>query len=178
MKKLNTKKVAKALGAVHVPQRNTQKADYKLPTRSPGVVDTNQMYVDQVEAGIYPGNIFVPLGEVFEDERGVIQNLLCTSDLKTVSLLTSKAGTERSNHYHRTDYHYLYVISGSMEYYEREVQSPFDTKFVLVKAGEMIFTPPMMVHKTVFREDTLLLSCAKNVRNHQQHEADLIREKF
>ena len=141
------------------------------------VTESNQGYTAAVEHNFYPANPLVPLGDKFEDERGVIQNLLFT-DVKTVSLIVSKKGTERSNHYHKTDWHYLYVLQGEMEYYERELSEQFLGKPIVVKAGQMVFTPPNVVHKTVFTKDTTLLSCAKNVRSYELHEADTVREKF
>lgn len=137
----------------------------------------NATYTQAVEHGRYPANPLVPLGEVFTDDRGEIVNLVC-GDFKTASTIFSKAGTERSNHYHLTDYHYLFVVFGEMEYYERQVHEPHNDVCLVVKAGEMVFTPPNVVHKTVFRKDTLLLSIAKNIRNHNEHEQDVVREKF
>jgi quercetin dioxygenase-like cupin family protein len=117
------------------------------------------------------------LPEPFVDERGVIQNILL-EPINSVAIITSKAGTERSNHYHKTDWHYLYVISGSMEYYEREIEEVFAGKPLIVKEGEMVFTPPLKVHKTVFLTDCVLLSMAKNIRDHEHHETDVVRVKL
>lgn len=143
----------------------------------------NKEYLDLVNAGEYPQEQLVPLDEPYIDKRGMIQNII-----PTISIITSKAGTERSNHWHKNDHHYLYVISGSMEYYERPAPvdgEAFDIVFneiaykpLIVKAGQMVFTPPMKLHKTVFLEDTVLLSCSKLPRDHEHHEADVIRAKF
>jgi hypothetical protein len=46
---------------------------------------------------------------------------------------------------------------------------------VTVKAGEMIFTPPMEDHATVFREDTQLLVMSRNPRDQEAYEADVRR---
>jgi quercetin dioxygenase-like cupin family protein len=138
----------------------------------------NKEYTNAVEAKQYPNDAIVPLDGPFVDDRGSIQNLLNTS-INGAAIITSKAGSIRSNHWHREDFHYLYVLSGSMEYYERDVgisgelQSP-----IIVKTGQMVFTPPNKVHKTVFLEDTVLLSFSKRNRDHESHESDLVREEY
>jgi quercetin dioxygenase-like cupin family protein len=140
----------------------------------------NVEYGNLVAKGEFPDDIRVPLDTPFIDDRGVIQNILL-SPITSTAIITSKAGTERSNHYHLQQWHYLLVISGSMEYYERPVGQPADettSKPILVKAGEMVFTRPYYVHLTKFPEDTVLLSLGHGIKDHEHHEADLVREKF
>jgi quercetin dioxygenase-like cupin family protein len=136
----------------------------------------NTEYTESVNKGKFPSERLVSLDPPFEDVRGMIQNILL-SPITSVAVITSKAGSVRSNHYHKTDWHYLYVISGSMEYYERPVDGSSNEP-IIIKTGQMVFTPPMHVHKTVFLEDTVLLSLAKNVRDHEHHEEDVVREEF
>jgi quercetin dioxygenase-like cupin family protein len=137
----------------------------------------NKDYTDAVERKEYPDSQYVSLDVPFMDERGIIQNIVNTP-INGVAIITSKAGSVRSNHYHKTDFHYLYVLSGSMEYYERGVDDYFRGAPLIVKVGEMVFTPPMKIHKTVFLEETVLLSMAKNFRDHNSHESDVVREIF
>ena len=140
----------------------------------------NTEYSELVNQETFPLHKEVPLDPPFVDARGSIQNILL-SPITSVAIITSKSGSVRSNHFHKTDWHYLYVISGSMEYYERQVDMDprlVDRLPLLVKTGQMVFTPPMHIHKTVFLEDTVLLSLAKNVRDHEHHEEDVIRVEF
>lgn len=138
----------------------------------------NKEYTNAVEKKQYPNEPLVPLDSPFIDERGRIQNLLNAS-INGAAIITSKAGTIRSNHWHREDFHYLYVMSGSMEYYERDVGVSSDSQLpIIVEAGQMVFTPPNKVHKTVFLQDTVLLSFSKRNRDHKSHEEDLVREEY
>jgi quercetin dioxygenase-like cupin family protein len=140
---------------------------------------TNKDYTNSVEKNHYPTNPLVPLDNPFVDERGAIQNLLNTP-MQCASIITSKKGSVRSNHWHKTDWHYLYVMSGSMEYYERPVDMDYDItqKPLIVSAGQMVFTPPNVIHKTIFIEDTVLLSFSKRNRDHESHESDVVRKEF
>ena len=139
----------------------------------------NKDFTDAVNKGSFPKNPIVPLDESFLDDRGSIQNLLNTP-MQCASIIISKAGSVRSNHWHKEDFHYLYVMSGSMEYYERDVGMPVDPKQkpLIVTAGQMVFTPPNVVHKTIFLQDTVLLSFSKRNRDHDSHESDVVREEF
>jgi quercetin dioxygenase-like cupin family protein len=137
----------------------------------------NKDYTLAVERKEYPTEKLVPLDLPFVDVRGIIQNLVNTS-INGAAIITSKKGTIRSNHYHTEDFHYLYIISGSMEYYERDINEDFIGKPLIVRAGEMVFTPPMKVHKTVFIEDCTMISLSKRNRDHNSHEEDLVRVKF
>jgi quercetin dioxygenase-like cupin family protein len=142
-----------------------------------GISMNNKEYTAQVDQGNYPSNKKVPLPKPFVNENGVIQNLLNTS-INGTAIITSLAGSVRSNHYHKEDFHYLYVVSGSMEYYERGIEEHFVGEPLIVKAGEMVFTPPLKVHKTVFLEDTVMLSFSKRNRDHVSHEEDIVRVRF
>jgi len=137
----------------------------------------NKEYTTSVEEKKYPKDANVPLDEPFVDERGFIQNLL-NAPVNGAAIITSKAGSIRSNHYHKEDFHYLYVVSGSMEYYERGLDEKFVGEPLIIKAGQMVFTPPMKIHKTVFLEDSVLVSLSKRNRDHDSHESDLIRAEF
>lgn len=48
---------------------------------------------------------------------------------------------------------------------------------VTVTPGECVFTPPMVEHRTSFPVDTVLVSASKLGREHETHEADLVRIK-
>lgn len=137
----------------------------------------NKEYTTLVEKKNYPKDANVPLDDSFIDNRGIILNLL-NAPINGAAIITSKAGTIRSNHYHKEDFHYLYVVSGSMEYYERGIDEKFVGEPLIIKTGQMVFTPPLKIHKTVFLEDTMLVSLSKRNRDHDSHESDLIRAEF
>lgn len=136
----------------------------------------NKEYGDLVEKGEFPSDPLVPIDDIFSDARGDIINLLF-STIGSVAIITSKKDTVRSNHWHRENWHYLYVIKGSMRYMERNVDGS-DIKEFVCKEGELVFTAPNKVHRTEFLEDTILLSLGKSPKDHQHHEEDLIREEF
>lgn len=117
----------------------------------------------------------IDLPPAYVDLRGRIQNLL-TEPCGGVAVIESKAGTERSNHYHLTDAHWLYVVSGKMIYQERGIDDPvFMTEEQTYGPGEMVYTPPMRWHRTKFPVDTVLISMSKRPRDAASHEKDVVR---
>jgi dTDP-4-dehydrorhamnose 3,5-epimerase-like enzyme len=126
------------------------------------------------DESMWPRGGIVELDPAHADERGSIQSLV-NFPMKNMSIITSRKGTVRSNHYHVTDWHYMYVMSGSFEYYYRPTDSGQEPKMVVVKQGEMIFTPPMEDHATVFLEDSVLLVMSRNPRDQEAYEADVRR---
>ena len=112
----------------------------------------------------------------FVDDRGAITRLLDDgkTNIKSILLITSKKGSVRSNHYHKTDTHWIYMISGKMEYYEKPVKGGKKVKKI-VSAGDMVFSPRMAIHTTVFLEDSVFLALSTKSRNQKAYEKDTTR---
>ena len=123
---------------------------------------------------MWPKEGLVGLVAPHMDDRGYIQSLV-NFPMKNISLISSKKDAIRSNHYHLTDWHYMYVLSGSFDYYYRPTNSDEEIQCIQVKKGEMIFTPPMEDHATVFMEDCDLLAMSRNPRDQKAYEEDVRR---
>ena len=112
--------------------------------------------------------------DVFDDERGSIQPLV-DMDMKSSVLISSNTGSVRANHYHKTDWHYCYVLYGEIIYYYRPHGSKENPKKVLVKENQMFFTPPMVEHAMVFTKQTKFITWGRNSRVQEVYEADVFR---
>ena len=119
----------------------------------------------------------IPLKKPYSDDRGIIQNLvsLNESQMRSAVLIESKKGSIRANHYHKVDWHYCYIISGSIEYYYRPTNSDKEPIKILINAGQVFYTPPMVEHAMVFPEDTVFLTLGGGTRLHEDYENDLVR---
>lgn len=135
---------------------------------------SNREYSAAVDRGEFPDQVAVPLDEPFVNDNGVIQNLLLER-FTSAAIITSRAGAVRANHWHKTDWHYAYVVSGSIWYYWRPVGSTQPPERRDFAQGEMFFTPPNLEHAMFFPEETAFVTFAKNVRDTEHHEADLVR---
>ncbi len=112
----------------------------------------------------------------YVDERGEIKEIL-TAPIRTVLLITAKKGSVRANHYHKKDVHWTYVISGSMEYYEKRRRLP-KIEMVVVKAGQMVFSASGVTHAMRFLEDSVFLALTTEPRYHESYENDTVRVKI
>ncbi|RMH51793.1 MAG: hypothetical protein D6682_03515 [Zetaproteobacteria bacterium] len=126
------------------------------------------------ERAAWPGQVIVPLPEPFTDARGIIQPLV-DLPMRSAVLITSEAGTVRANHYHRTDWHFCLVLSGTIDYYHRPHGSNAPPEKVTIRAGELFFTPPMVDHAMYFPEKTRFLTLGRNSRRQEVYEADVHR---
>ncbi len=121
-----------------------------------------------------PSQALIELDPPYTNHAGTIQNVLL-HDCGSVSVITSEAGAVRSNHYHKTDWHYLYVLSGEMHYQARAIGAAEYPTARVVRPGEMVFTPPLVEHRVTFPVKTVVLSMARLSRCHDVHEADVVR---
>ena len=126
------------------------------------------------EMKAWPKHPLVNLEKPFVDLRGSIQPLV-DSIMKSAVMIHSKAGSLRANHYHKTDWHYCYVISGKINYYYKELNSDKAPELLIVEKGNMVFTPPLVEHCMKFPEDTLFLTLSRNPRDQETYELDVIR---
>ena len=126
---------------------------------------------------ILPKDVLIELETPFVDERGKIQPL-ADIDFKSCVLITSKKGTIRANHYHKTDWHFCYVLKGSIDYYYRPVGVKKTPQMIKIKKEQLFFTPPMVEHAMVFHEDTTFLTLGGNSRIQSKYEADLVRTEL
>ena len=121
-----------------------------------------------------PEKEIIELENPFIDQRGEIQPLV-DKIMKSAVMIHSKAGSLRANHYHKTDWHYCYVMSGSIEYFHRRTGSKKEPVKIVVKQGQMVFTPPMVDHAMKFHEETIFLTLSRNPRDQETYEKDVIR---
>lgn len=109
-----------------------------------------------------------------KDVRGSILSIV-DEKVENVSIITCLPRTIRSNHSHKKDWHYMYVLEGVMEYFYVSGNRIF---FMKIKKGENVFTPPKELHATYFPKKTVLLVSSKNKRDKKTYEKDTIREKL
>ena len=130
--------------------------------------------VTKEEMELWPSEPLVKLQNPFIDRRGSIQPLVDLM-MQSAVMIESKAGSLRANHYHKTDWHYCYVISGQIQYFHKNVNSNKMPEMIIVKKGNMVFTPPLVEHCMKFPEDTIFLTLSRNPRDQETYEADVVR---
>ena len=129
------------------------------------------------EKATWPQDTVVKLEKPFIDGRGKIQPLVDMM-MKSAVLITSNKGSLRANHYHKTDWHLIYVLEGSFEYFCRKTNSKDKIEKMIVKKDQLLFTGPMVDHAMFYPEKTVLLVVSKNPRDQKTYEEDTVRIDF
>jgi len=137
----------------------------------------NKEYADLVNQGQFPEDNMVAIDPPFVDQRGEITNVWLGPS-NSVSLITSKKGSSRASHWHQNDWHGAYVISGELEYFERDIDGTNVKEPIIVKAGEMVFSKPNVVHKMLFMQDTVFITVNGIIKDHSGYENSVHRVEF
>ena len=119
----------------------------------------------------------IQLKDKYEDIRGYIQPL---SDLnmKSASLIYTKPNQWRANHFHKKDWHFIYVFKGEFEYYYRKTDSDENTNKKILTEGQLLFTGPLIDHAMFYTKETEILVVSKNPRDQKTYEEDTVRIDF
>ncbi len=128
---------------------------------------------------IYLGNETIKrINAEFKDERGEIANIL-EAPINHVAIITTKKGGIRANHYHPEQIQYVYLISGKFESHSKDLRKK-DAKEekVLVQAGDLIITPPMIAHAMRFLEDSVFLNLTTADRDPKNYEKHTVKYKL
>ncbi len=110
---------------------------------------------------------------VFEDERGKIIDILEKEVIEYVTLISSKKGAIRGNHYHKESVQYIFVLRGSLKLLTQTAEGKIKT--VIIKASDLVFTPPMEKHALVSLEDSEFFVFTRGPRGGKSYETDTYR---
>jgi len=135
---------------------------------------THDKYTSLVDEEMYPEEPLVPLNEPFVNASGKILNVLLKK-FTSVGFIESNAGALRANHYHKTDWHYSFVLSGKIVYGWRPAGSREKPDVLEFQTGQLFFTPPLVEHVMYFPVPATFMTFARNSRDHDSHENDVVR---
>ena len=108
------------------------------------------------------------------DRRGTITDVLDGTPVECVTLVTSKKGAVRGNHYHKKTTQYTYVLRGRFRLLTQQGDEG-RVRSRVVRAGDLVVTPPLERHAFVALEDSLLIACAHGPRAGRSYESDTYR---
>jgi oxalate decarboxylase/phosphoglucose isomerase-like protein (cupin superfamily) len=114
------------------------------------------------------------IGETFKDKRGWLKKIL-DGNFSSCIEVYSKKGSVRANHYHKKDKHFIYIISGEILYFRRDIKKNAKSKVALMKKNDLFFTPTMQEHMAYFTKNTHFLAFSTRKRTKFDYEKDLIR---
>lgn len=110
---------------------------------------------------------------VFEDERGKIIDILEKEVIEYVTLISSKKGAVRGNHYHKESVQYTFVLNGRLKLLTQMHGGEIET--MIIKAGDLVFTPPMEKHALIALTDSEFFVFTRGPRGGTNYEKDTYR---
>ncbi|HXC56346.1 MAG TPA: cupin domain-containing protein [Rhizomicrobium sp.] len=109
----------------------------------------------------------------FSDHRGAISDIVTKENIGAVTIITTRKGAVRGNHYHKETWQYLYVLSGKLR---AVAQNPGEapTEAILLP-GDLILDVPNQRHAFEGLEDSTCLVLTRGVREGDDYEKDTFR---
>lgn len=114
----------------------------------------------------------VKLEDGFTDSRGLILPII--HDFANVQMIYSNKGAIRANHYHKTDSHYCYMVTGSVRYLWRNHGEDTISEEHFSQ-GQMFLTGPNIDHEMIFQEDSVMVVVSEHKRDASTYDEDIVR---
>ena len=118
----------------------------------------------------------------FKDDRGEIIDIFVKSPKDHCSIITSKKGAVRGNHFHKKSTQYSFVVNGRFKLYRAKVDEEGNLKekikIDILEKNELIEHPPYEAHTLIADTDeATLLAFACGTRGGNFYEKDTFRLK-
>jgi oxalate decarboxylase/phosphoglucose isomerase-like protein (cupin superfamily) len=112
----------------------------------------------------------------FTDDRGSITDIFHLVDMNSGCLITNTPGAIRANHYHKLTTQYTYILTGSIDYYSKPVDSEEPANVITAGPGDFIISEPNEIHAwRTGAEGCTLIAFAQGPRGGEDYESDTIR---
>ncbi len=122
------------------------------------------------------------IGPAFADKRGAIYNILQGVDIRQSALITTARGKHRGDHYHKKQTQYTFIVKGRVLCISCPADQVWMGKYpfgrnpnlVLTRqtatSGDLIVTPPGVVHKRVYLKATIEVALYTLARSEDEQE--------
>jgi len=109
----------------------------------------------------------------FEDDRGIIRDILTQVQFDAATLITSAKGATRANHYHKETIQWSYVLEGKIQYLSKIGDEPTIER--IIEKGGLVRSDVNEAHALTALEDSSLLILTRGPRNGEDYESDTFR---
>ena len=107
------------------------------------------------------------------DERGSITDIIDSSNFNGATIIESKLGCVRGNHYHKKTIQYVYVILGKMKSTAKKINEAVEV--AVVGPGDLISHEAYEAHNFEALENTIFLVLSSGLRSGKDYELDTYR---
>jgi len=110
----------------------------------------------------------------FKDERGTITDIFVNSPKDHITVIYSKKGAVRGNHYHKKSVQYDFVVNGQLTILSKKLGSKKIQRRVL-KQYDLAIHQPGEIHTLIADKDTIFLALVDGLRGGENYEKDTYR---
>ena len=108
-----------------------------------------------------------------EDKRGSITDIVEQVDFNGATIILSKSGSVRGNHFHKKTIQYVYILSGKMKCLAKKPEEPVTQ--AIVEQGDLVSHDLLESHSFEALEETLFLVLSSGLRTGRDYEKDTYR---
>jgi quercetin dioxygenase-like cupin family protein len=109
----------------------------------------------------------------FSDSRGEILDVLSAEQIDYVTIINSKKGAVRGNHFHRETLQWVYLLKGSLKVLFRMPGETVQTQ--LLAPGDLLLNECEEEHAIEALEDSSFLVLTRGPRGGDDYESDTYR---
>lgn len=113
------------------------------------------------------------ISAVQSDERGEIIDIIKRENVEYVTIIHSRVGAVRGNHFHKGTFQFLYVMSGRLRAFSQMPGQEMETADLLT--GDLILNVPEEHHAFEALEDSSFLVMTRGPRGGDDYENDTYR---
>lgn len=111
----------------------------------------------------------------FEDERGTIMDILVNNPKDHATIIFTKKGSVRGNHYHKFSEQSDFILSGKMKLFTQKDGE--NVKENILEKNTLVEMEKKEAHTFVALEDSLFITFIKGPRGGNKYEKDTFRLK-
>lgn len=109
----------------------------------------------------------------YEDERGSITDILDSIDFNGATIIKSRKGCIRGNHFHKKTIQYIYVLKGKMKSQSKKFDE--DLIEIILETGDLISHESLEAHNFEALEDSTFIVLSSGLRTGKDYEKDTYR---
>ena len=109
----------------------------------------------------------------FEDDRGTIKDVLSRQPIDAITIIRSKKGVVRGNHFHKDTTQWVYAQSGQLRSLTQKDNEPVVEQ--IVNPGDLLVAEPWEKHVLVAIEDSEFFVFTRGPRGGDSYEEDTFR---
>lgn len=109
----------------------------------------------------------------YSDERGEILDVLRNEKVDYTTIITTKAGAVRGNHFHKLTFQWLYVLEGRLRVRAQEGSKPIEE--AILERGDLLVNTPLEAHAFEALQDSIMLVLTRGPRGGENYQSDTFK---